>query len=86
MSDSNSCFLVCTQISQEAGKVSVIPISLRIFHSLLYSSQSKALVLSLKQKKIFVLEFSCFFNDPADVGNLISGSSALSKSSLNFCK
>ena len=29
------------------------------------------------------LEFSCFFDDPADVGNLISGSSALSKSSLN---
>ena len=29
------------------------------------------------------LELSCFFNDPADVGNLISGSSAFSKSSLN---
>ena len=29
------------------------------------------------------LEFSCFFNDPADVGNFISGSSPLSKSSLN---
>jgi len=28
------------------------------------------------------LEFSCFFYDPADVGNLISGSSAFSKSSL----
>ena len=30
------------------------------------------------------LEFSCFFNDPADVGNLISGPSALSKTSLNI--
>ena len=30
------------------------------------------------------LEFSCFFNDPADVGNLISGSSAFSKTSLNI--
>ena len=30
------------------------------------------------------LEFSCFFNDPADVGNLISGFSAFSKSSLNI--
>ena len=29
------------------------------------------------------LEFSCFFYDPMDVGNLISGSSALSKSRLN---
>ena len=32
------------------------------------------------------LEFSCFFDDPMDVGNLISGSSAFSKSSLNFWK
>ena len=30
------------------------------------------------------LEFSCFFDDPADVGNLISGSSAFSKTSLNI--
>ena len=32
------------------------------------------------------LEFFCFFNDPTDVGNLISGSSAFSKSSLNIWK
>ena len=32
------------------------------------------------------LELSCIFYDPADVGNLISGSSALSKSSLNIWK
>ena len=32
------------------------------------------------------LELSCFFDDPADVGNLISGSSAFSKSSLNIWK
>ena len=32
------------------------------------------------------LELSCFFNDPADVDNLISGSSAFSKSSLNIWK
>ena len=30
------------------------------------------------------LEFSCFFHDPADVGNLISGSSAFSKTNLNI--
>ena len=30
------------------------------------------------------LEFSCFFDDPADVGNLISGSSAFSKTSMNI--
>ena len=32
------------------------------------------------------LELSCFFDDPVDVGNLISGSSALSKTSLNIWK
>ena len=34
----------------------------------------------------FFLELSCFFHDPADVGNLISGSSAFSKTSLNIWK
>ena len=33
-----------------------------------------------------LLELSCFFDDPADVGNLISGSSAFSKTSLNIWK
>ena len=33
-----------------------------------------------------LLELSCFFDDPTDVGNLISGSSAFSKSSLNIWK
>ena len=32
------------------------------------------------------LELSCFFDDPADAGNLISGSSAFSKTSLNIWK
>ena len=39
----------------------------------------------MKQKDVF-LEISCFFDDPADVGNLISGSSAFSKSNLNIRK
>ena len=40
----------------------------------------------MKQEVDVLLEFSCFFYDPADVGNLISGSSAFSKSSLNIWK
>ena len=32
------------------------------------------------------LELSCFFDDPMDIGNLISGSSAFSKTRLNICK
>ena len=46
----------------------------------MWSTQPKALVYSMRQKYIF-LEFSCFFY-PADFGNLISGSSDFSKSSL----
>ena len=38
-----------------------------------------------KERNVF-LEFSCFFHDPVDVGNLISGSSAFSKTSLNIWK
>ena len=39
-----------------------------------------------KAEVVVFLELSCFFNDPTDVGNLISGSSAFSKSSLNIWK
>ena len=39
-------------------------------------------VVNKEEVDIF-LELSCFFNDPVDVGNLISGSSAFSKTSLN---
>ena len=42
-------------------------------------------IVNEAQVDIF-LEFSCFFYDPADVGNLISGSSAFSKTSLNTWK
>ena len=38
-------------------------------------------VVNKAEEDVF-LEFSCFFHDPVDVGNLISGSSAVSKSSL----
>ena len=39
---------------------------------------------SVVNKAEVFLELSCFFDDPADVGNLISGSSAFSKSNLNI--
>ena len=61
-----------------------IPISLRIFHSLLWSTQSKAFRVVNEAEVDVFLEFSCFFYDPVDVGNLISGSSAFSKPSLNI--
>ena len=42
-------------------------------------------IVSKAEVDVF-LELSCFFDDPVDVGNLISGSSAFSKSSLNIWK
>ena len=39
-----------------------------------------------KAEIVVFLELSCFFHDPADVGNLIFGSSAFSKTSLNIWK
>ena len=38
----------------------------------------------INKAEVDVLKFSCIFYDPVDVGNLISGSSAFSKSSLNI--
>ena len=57
---------------------SAIPISLRVFQSLLWS---KDFVIVNKAKIDVFLEISHLFDDPTDVGNLISGSSAFSKTS-----
>ena len=46
----------------------------------------KGFVIVNKAEIDVVLEPSCFFDDPVDVGNFISGSSAFSKSSLNIWK
>ena len=43
-------------------------------------------IVNKAEVDVFFLEFSCFFYDPMDVGSLISGSSAFSKSSLNIWK
>ena len=59
-----------------------IPISWRIFHSLLWSTQ-RLCIVNKAEVDIF-LEFSCFSYDPVDIGNLISGSSVFSKSSLSL--
>ena len=87
MSSSNCCFLTCLQISQEAGQV--------VWYSHLFKNFPYFVVIhTVKDFKSIVnkaeidvfLEFPCFFYDATDVGNLISGSSAFSKSSLNIWK
>ena len=45
----------------------------------------KGFGIVIKAEVDVFLELSCFIDDPMDVGNLVSGSSAFSKSSLNIC-
>ena len=59
-----------------------MPISFRIFQFIVIHT-IKGFGIVNKAEVDVLLELSCFFNDPIDVGNLISGSSAFSKSSLN---
>ena len=86
MSSSNCYFLTCTQVSLEAGKV------VWYFHVFKNFPQFVVIyiikdfgVVNEAEIDVF-LELSCFFYDPADAGNLISGSSAFSKSSFNIWK
>ena len=86
MSSSNCCFLTCKQISQEAGKVIRYCHLFRNFPQFVVIHTVKGFGVVNKAEVDVFLELSCFFDDPADVGNLISGSSAFSKSSLNMWK
>ena len=69
MSNSNCCFLICMQISQEAGKV--------VWYSHLSKNFPQFVVIhtvkgfsAVNEAEVDVfLEFFCFFYDPADVGN-----------------
>ena len=54
--------------------------------STVYCDPHKFFGIVTKAEIDVFLELSCFFDDPADVGNLISGSSAFSKTSLNIWK
>ena len=86
MTSSNCCFLTCIQISQEAGQVVWYSHFLKNFPQFVVIHTVKGFWLVDKAKVDFFLELSCFFSDPTDVGNLISGSSAFSKSSLAIWK
>ena len=76
ISSSNSCFLTCIQISQEAGQVVWYSHPLKNFPQFVVIHTVKGFGIVNKAKVDVILEFSCFFYDPADVGNLISGSFA----------
>ena len=84
MSSSNCCFLTCIQIYQEAGQV--------VWDSHLFQNFPQFVVIYIVKDFSVVneaevdvfLEFPCFLYDPINVGNLIFGSSAFSKTTLNI--
>ena len=86
MSSSDCCFLTCIQVSQEAGQVVWYSHLLKNFPQFIVIHTVKGFGIVHKAEIDVFLELSCFFDDSADVGNLISGSSAFSKTSLNIRK
>ena len=86
MSSFNCCFLTCIQISQEADRVVWYSHLFQNFPQFIVIHTVKGFGIVNKAEIDVFLELSCFFLDPVDVGNLISGSSAFSKTSLNIWK
>ena len=70
-------FLTCIQVSQETGKSFPQFVMIHTVEGFSIVNEAEVDVL---------LEFPCFLYDPMDVGNLISGSSSFSKSSLDIWK
>ena len=86
VSSSNCCFLTYILISQEAGQVVWYSHLFQNFPQFNVIHTVKGFGIVNKAEIDIFLELSCFFDDPTDVGNLLSGSSAFSKSSLNTWK
>ena len=85
MSSSNCCFLTWIQISggRSGGWYSYL---LKNFLQFVVIHTNKGVGIVNKAEVDVFLKLFCFFDDPADVGSLISGSSAFSKTSLNIWK
>ena len=78
MSSSNCYFLTCIQICQEAGKVVWYSHLLKYFPQFVVIHTVKGFSVVNKAEVDVFLELACYFDDPMDVDNLISGSSAFS--------
>ena len=84
MSGSNCCFLICIQVPQEAGKVIWSPhLSNKLPQFVVIQTVNGFGVVNKAEVDVF-LELSHLFCDPVFVGNLISGSYAFSKPTLNI--
>ena len=86
MSSSNCSFLTSIQVSQEAGKVVWYSHCFKNVPEFVVIHRVKDFGIVNKEEVDGFLEFFYFFYDPTDVGNLISGSSAFSNSTLNSWK
>ena len=86
MSSFNCCFLTCIQVSQEAGQVVWYSHLFQNFPQFIVIHTVKGFGIVNKTEIDVFLELFCSFDDPADVGNLIPGSSAFTKTSLNIWK
>ena len=86
MSGSNCCFLTCIQIFKEAGEVVWYSHLFQNFPQFIVIHSVKGFGIVNTAKVDVFIEFSCLCDDPMNIGNLISGSSAFSKSSLHIWK
>ena len=86
MSGSNCCSFTSIEVSQEAGKMVRYSHLSKNFPQFVVIHTVKGFDIVSKAEINVFLELSCFLDYPKDVGNLISGSSASSKSSLNIWK
>ena len=84
MSGSTCCFSTSIQISQEAGKVVWYSRLLKNFQQFVLIHTVKGFSIVNEAEVDVFLEFSCFLHEPMNIANLISGSSAFSKSNLNI--
>ena len=80
MPGSNCCFFTCLQVSQKAGQVVWYSHLLKNFPVCCDLHTVKGFGIVSKAQVDVFLELSCFFDDPMDVVNVISGSSAFSNS------
>ena len=86
MSSSNCCFLTCIQASQVTDKVAWYFHLLKNFPQFVLIHIVKGFCVVNEAEVDVFMEFPCFFYDPTDVGNLTTGFSAFSKSSLYIWK
>ena len=86
MPSSICCFLTCIQVPQKAGQVVCYSHLLQNFPQFFVIHTVKGFGIVNNAETDVFLELSCFFDDPVDVGDLISGTSAFSKTRLNIWK